>query len=78
MTRFEEEPLSPIDQEIETLLGRLASFESRSPSPEERPVVEVAIKAIRDRLKVLSRKCTDETCRIRVIEEVRRAVDPDR
>jgi hypothetical protein len=77
MRRFEDEPLSPLDQEIETLLERLAAFEANPPTPDERPVVEVAIKAIRDRLKVLSRKCTDDTCRIRVIQEVRKAVDRD-
>ncbi len=77
MRRFEDEPMSPLDQEIETLLDRLATFQASTPDADERPVVEVAIKAIRDRLKVLSRKCTDDTCRIRVIEEVRKAVERD-
>ena len=77
MTRFEEEPLSRVDEEIETLLDRLSAFQARTPDPDEAPVVEVAIKAIRDRLRALSRKCTDDTCRIRVIEEMRKAVDGD-
>ena len=77
MTRFEDKPLSPIDEEIATLLERLAAFKARTPTSDEASVVEVAIHAIHERLKVLSRKCTDDTCRIRVIEEMRQAVDRD-
>lgn len=77
MSPFEGEPLSPLDQEIETLLRRLAALEARTPSEEERPVHEIAVGALRDRLRELSRRCTDRTCRIRVIEEVRKRTGTD-
>jgi len=70
----EDAPLSPLDEEIETLLSRLAALQSTEPAPEQRPIREVAIDALKERLKMLSRKCTDRVCRIRTIEEVRRAV----
>jgi hypothetical protein len=75
MTKFEGEPLSPLDAEIETLLTRLAALESQAPSEEERSIREIAVKAIKERLAELSRKCTDRTCRIRVIREARKAAE---
>ncbi len=71
----EDTPLSPLDEEIETLLGRLAALEARTPTPDEAPVREVAMRAIRDRLRRLSRKCTDRTCRIRTLERIREVTD---
>lgn len=72
MTRFEGEPLSPLDAEIETLLRRLSALETRTPDDDEQAVHEIAVRAIRTRLAELSRKCTDRTCRIRVIEAARK------
>jgi hypothetical protein len=69
----EDEPLSSLDVEIEVLLERLAALEARVPSPEESSIREVAIAAIRERLRELSRKCTDRTCRIRIVRGARAA-----
>jgi hypothetical protein len=75
MSPGDEKPLSPLDAEIETLLSRLAALQARSAEPEEESIRDVALKAIRDRLRELSRKCTDTTCRIRTIDQIRRALD---
>ena len=74
MTRYEEEPLSPLDAEIELLLQRLAALTEAPPTPEQAPIREVAVKALRDRLRELSRKCDDRTCRIRTVRDVQVAL----
>ncbi len=74
MTRHEEAPLSPLDEEIDLLLGRLSALTAAPPTPEEAPIREVAVKALRDRLRDLSRKCRDSTCRVRTIRNVRKAL----
>lgn len=76
MSPFEDAPLSGIDAEIEVLLRRLAALEVRAPDEREHSIREIAIAAIKERLRILSRTCTDKTCRIRVLEEVRRHVGP--
>lgn len=77
MNASEDRPLSPLDAEIEVLLARLAALESREPTPAELPIREVAIAAIRERLRELSRKCTDATCRVRIVRDARAAAgDP--
>jgi hypothetical protein len=73
MNREADSPLSPVDAEIEMLLRRLASIQSAPPDPHREAIQAVMVKAIRDRLRLLSRKCTDRTCRIRIIEEARNA-----
>ena len=77
MTSADEPPLSPLDLEIETLLTRLTALQERAAEPVEEPIREVALGAIRGRLRELSRKCTDSTCRIRTIDRVRRALNDD-
>ena len=76
-TRHEEAPLSPLDDEIDTLLGRLTALTTSPPTPEQAPIREVAIKALRDRLRELSRKCDDSTCRVRTIQNVKKALGED-
>ena len=78
MTWFEDPPLSPLDEEIETLLRRLAALEASPPEPFQRAIHEVACQAIRDRLRDLSRKCSDRTCRIRVIQAAQEASETPR
>ncbi|MCU0725477.1 MAG: hypothetical protein MUE73_06770 [Planctomycetes bacterium] len=73
MTSVEDEPLSPLDAEIELLLGRLAALETREATPEEAPIRQVAIDAIRERLRQLARRCTDKTCRVRIVSDARKA-----
>lgn len=73
MSSPEDTPLSPIDSEIELLLRRLASIQASPPDPNREAIQAVMVKAIRDRLRVLSRRCTDRTCRIRIMEEARTA-----
>ncbi len=77
MTSADETPLSPLDLEIETLLTRLTALQVKATEPVEEPIREVALNAIRDRLRDLSRKCTDSTCRIRTIDRIRRALNDD-
>jgi hypothetical protein len=72
MTSDEDRPLSPLDAEIELLLGRLAALEAREATPEEAPIRRVAVDAIRERLRQLSRQCTDKTCRVRIVTDVRK------
>jgi hypothetical protein len=72
MNTFEEPPLSPLDEEIETLLHRLAALIETTPGRDEAAIREVAIAALTDRIRELSRKCTDSTCRIRVFREARK------
>ena len=75
MADSEDRPLSPLDAEIQLLLDRLAALETREVDPVTAPIRDVAVDAIRARLKALSRKCTDRTCSIRTIEKVRKAVE---
>lgn len=67
MMTTEDEPLSPIDAEIEVLLSRLTALDAREPTEAERPIQEVAIAALRRRIRALSRKCTDSVCRVRIL-----------
>ena len=73
MSPSEDRPLSPLDEEIEMLLRRLSSLMAAPPDPHQEAIRDVMMKAIRDRLRSLSRKCTDKTCRIRIIEKAREA-----
>ena len=73
-TDREEAPLSPLDEEIDILLQRLTALTATPPTPQEAPIREVAIRALRDRLRELSRKCDDSTCRVRTIRDVRKAL----
>ena len=77
MSDTEDAPRSPLDAEIQLLLDRLALLEAKEVTPDEAPVRDVAVRAVRERLRELSRKCTDETCSIRIIEQVRKVVDPE-
>ena len=77
MTDSEETTRSPLDARIQLLLDRLAALESKEVDRDEEPIREVAVKAIRDRLRELSRKCTDKTCSIRTVEQIRKVVDPE-
>jgi hypothetical protein len=74
----EASPRSPLDAEIQLLLDRLSALQTREVDQDEEPIRDVAVDAIRARLRELSRKCTDQTCSIRTIEEVRKAVEPER
>jgi hypothetical protein len=73
MTERDDVPLSPLDAEIEMLLDRLAALRAREPAPDEASIREVALLALRERLRELSRRCTDSTCRVRVVKRAREA-----
>ena len=77
MSEREDTPRSPLDERIGLLLDRLAALETKSVTPDEEPIRAVAVQALRDRLRELSRKCTDKTCSIRIIEQVRKVVQPE-
>jgi hypothetical protein len=73
VNRTEDLPLSPLDAEIELLLTRLSALEARAPAPDETSIREVAVTAIRERLRELARKCTDRPCRVRIVRDARAA-----
>jgi hypothetical protein len=73
VTDTRDEPLSPLDAEIELLLDRLSALEAREATPDEAPIRQVALDAIRARLRDLSRRCNDKTCRVRISAGARKA-----
>jgi hypothetical protein len=78
MLDTDDKPLSTIDLEIETMLDRLAALEARAPTDSERAIQEVAMDALRHRIRELSRKCTDRTCRVRVLRRAEEVAREDR
>jgi hypothetical protein len=45
-----------LGQRITVLVGRLRKLEGKTPEPHEKPIVEVGILALRDRIRALGRQ----------------------